>query len=226
MKIAICGTGPTLDQAPWDDESYEIWGLAHRYHHYKRSDVLFEVHKRDNWKDPEWKEYLEWLDNPDRGVDVFSIWNKDYPECSYLDVDYLSSCIMGRNYFASTFSYILCHAILEGATEIGLYGIDMTLDSEYAYQRPNAEYLIGIAQGKGIKITIAKGSALLNAPYTYGDGKPMNNPLIAKYEERLVSCKDEIKRVSCELDQLTGAEHEIEEMIKSLRAVERGALQE
>lgn len=225
MKIAICGTEPiTLSQAPFSDPTWQIWGMAHRRNHYKRSDVLFEMHRRDNWVDnPEFEGYLEWLDDEDRAVEVWTRWYNDYPQCEeYLIEEAID--LMGREYFTSSFSYILAAAIGMNPEEIGIYGMHLTADDEYSYQKPNAEYLIGLAQGKGIKITIAKGSALLNSHYVYGDGKPMTNPLTAQYEERLASLHEEIKRVSCELDQLTGAEHEVQEIIKSLKDVDRGAL--
>jgi len=32
-----------------------------------------------------------------------------------------------------------------------VYGVDMKADDEYGYQKPNMEYLIGLARGKGIQ---------------------------------------------------------------------------
>jgi hypothetical protein len=231
MKIAICGTEEhTLDQCPWDDKSWKIWGLAHRRNHYKRSDVLFEMHHRTTWKEnPEFEGYLEWLDEEDRGVNVYTRWPDEYPACKHFLLENAIK-LMGREYFASSFSYILAMAIMDGATEIALYGIGLTAEDEYQYQRPNAEYLLGLAQGMGIKITIAKGSALLNLPYVYGDGKPMTSPLIGQYEARLESIQLASFKLKSDhlrdLSQLEGAEHEIIEILKSLKDVDRGALQD
>tara|TARA_R110000772_G_C13310276_1_gene440199 strand:- start:37721 stop:38392 length:672 start_codon:yes stop_codon:yes gene_type:complete len=223
MKICIVGTGPTYEQAPWDDPSWKIWCMAHRLNHFKRIDVGFEMHKHADLVELG-VDYLDWLDAPT--IPVYTRWPSNYPACKPYPLEDAIK-LMGREYFTSSFSYMICKAILDGAKEIGLYGIDLSADDEYSYQRPGAEYLIGLAQGKGIKITIAKGSALLNAPFVYGDGQPMtSNPLMVMYEKRLASCKGEIKRVSCELDQLTGAEHELQEFIKTLKDVERGALKE
>jgi len=53
-----------------------------------------------------------------------------------------------------------------------LYGVDMAQDSvletEYSYQRPSCEYLLGIAVGRGIKVETAPGSDLLKADRLYG----------------------------------------------------------
>lgn len=51
-------------------------------------------------------------------------------------------------------------AIHEGAEEIGLWGVDMKDGEEYAYQRPNMEYLIGLAEGNGIGVFIHPDSSL------------------------------------------------------------------
>src|SRR5262249_39021769 len=53
----------------------------------------------------------------------------------------------------------------------GLWGIDMIDGEEYAYQKGACEYLIGHAEGRGIKVTIAKDSPLCRTPrmYAYQD---------------------------------------------------------
>lgn len=58
------------------------------------------------------------------------------------------------SYYNSSIAYMIALAIAEGAKEISLFGVDMDDHSEYAYQRANCEYLIGMARGKGIKVTI------------------------------------------------------------------------
>ena len=67
---------------------------------------------------------------------------------------------IGAYYFNSSIAYPFALAIHEGAEEIGLWGVDMDAGEEYAYQRPNMEYLIGIARGKGIKVHIPDESPL------------------------------------------------------------------
>lgn len=223
MKVAIVGTHKeTLAQTPWDDKSWQIWGMAHRRNHYERYDQLFEMHRRSNWEDnPEFEGFLEYLDTTKEIV--ITKWQADYPNLLSYPLKKAIRLMGGREYFTSSFSYILAKAILYGAKEIGIYGINLTAEDEYIYQKPGAEFLLGIAVGRGIKVTVAKGAAILNAPFTYGDGKPMTHPLTAQYEERLASCQDEINRVNITLDQLTGAEHEMQEILKELKSIDRGA---
>lgn len=82
--------------------------------------------------------------------------------------------VIGCDYFQSSIAYAMALAITEVTTsrevldgtiipsfcEISLYGVDVSPDEEWAYQRANIEYLIGIARGIGIKVTIPESSAL------------------------------------------------------------------
>ena len=59
------------------------------------------------------------------------------------------SAVVG-DYFNSSIAYMLGLAIVEKVDRIGIWGVDLNCDDEFAYQRPNAEYLIGFARGRGI----------------------------------------------------------------------------
>jgi len=74
-------------------------------------------------------------------------------------------------YLESSIAYMLAQAVLEKVGRVGIWGVDLHCESEYAYQRPNLEYLIGLARGKGVKVYIPPQSALLThqhgVPYGY-----------------------------------------------------------
>lgn len=76
------------------------------------------------------------------------------------------------DYFNSSISYLLALAIHEGATEIGIWGVDMSAGEEYGYQKPNCEYLIGLARGKGIPVYIPEVSPLCKFN---GEGIPLGD---------------------------------------------------
>jgi hypothetical protein len=67
----------------------------------------------------------------------------------------------GTPYLESSIAYMVALAMLERVDRIGIWGVDLHCDSEYAYQRPNLEYLIGMARGMGIKVFVPPQSALL-----------------------------------------------------------------
>ena len=72
------------------------------------------------------------------------------------------------DYFTNSISYMLALAIYEKVDEIHLYGIDMALQHESAWERPSIEYFLGIAWGRGIKVVIPKESDLLKCLGLYG----------------------------------------------------------
>jgi hypothetical protein len=60
-------------------------------------------------------------------------------------------------------------AILEGADEIAIYGIEMAVDNhEYFKQRPEMYAWIAYAKAKGIKVTIPPESSLFEGGYVEG----------------------------------------------------------
>lgn len=70
------------------------------------------------------------------------------------------------DYFTAGLSYALALAIYQGATEIDIWGC--TGDLEYEYQRPSAEFWMGVAIGRGIPIVIRDESQLLKIDKLYG----------------------------------------------------------
>jgi hypothetical protein len=52
--------------------------------------------------------------------------------------------------------------------ELFVAGIDLLGDDEYTFQREGCGHLIGIAEGRGIKVTIPEKASLLKAGYMYG----------------------------------------------------------
>ncbi len=88
----------------------------------------------------------------------------------------------GTPYLESSIAYMMAMAILElkSGDKIGIWGVDLHCDSEYAYQRPNLEYLIGLARGRGIKVIVPPQSALLShqsgVPYGYWSTTEADKP--------------------------------------------------
>jgi len=70
-----------------------------------------------------------------------------------------------RNYFTSSFAYIFGLVCLMGYPRVELYGFEMGAETEFHYQRANAEYLMGIAQGRGMDLYIPRQSTLLTGPF-------------------------------------------------------------
>src|SRR3990167_4971493 len=78
----------------------------------------------------------------------------------------IKECIkeFGLPYLNNTISYMIAHALLSGAKEIDIYGVNQASSGEYFYEKASVEYWLGIANGRGVKITIngAKSELLSN----------------------------------------------------------------
>ncbi len=166
-RIAIVGFSSTSRHlAPWHDPSFELWGMNQAYEHFqRRPDRWFELHTSENQPDPSVPTYLDDLRTLDCPVymledDASVPTSVKYPLERVLKI--------GPKYFTSTAAYMVALAILEGVSEIACYGIDCTVGTEYEYQKPCLEWWLGVALGRGIKVTIPEASALLKAPYLYG----------------------------------------------------------
>ncbi len=159
MDVAIVGQSPTThDQVPMD---WEIWGMPWDEGFWVHCDRLFEMHELSLIeKHPEVrpKGYIDRL----KSIEVPLYMQEAYfPNVTKYPID---------GYLNSSIAYMLALAIHEDADKIGLWGVDMRADEEYFYQRPNIEYLLGLAVGQDIEIVIPDESPILkfNGNINYG----------------------------------------------------------
>jgi len=180
MQVAIVGLAPsTHDQAPFEDPDWETWGLPWDEDMWPYLDRLFEIHPlellrhHDARRPPGYEDRLKSLDSLLYMQKAYS----EIPNALEYPVKRVSD-YLGVDYFNSSISYIMALAMAEGAEKIGIWGVDMvdletdipSYLSEFAYQRPNMEYLIGFARGKGIDVYIPPESPLVRF---HGEGIPL-----------------------------------------------------
>lgn len=156
LKIALVGLSPTThDFAPFFDTEWECWGLPWDEGYWLHYDRLFEMHDLRLLESDQCKRRPGYIDRL-KTVDVPLFMQQAYfPSALAYPLD-----IAPRGYYNSSISYAMAMAIHEKPVEIAVYGVDMDAKDEYAYQRPNMEYLIGYAEGKGIKVSIPEMSPL------------------------------------------------------------------
>jgi len=70
--------------------------------------------------------------------------------------------------FPSSISWMLAYALFLGYDDIELHGVDMMGVSEYAGQRDHLFYLIGVARGRGVKITMQAYAGVYLSKEVYG----------------------------------------------------------
>ena len=167
-KIGLLGCHRSIVGAPFEDPSWELWAhtAVWRTRHMRRApDRYFELHPRE-WIDAEggWKKgyYVEWLQRCRIPIFMQEAY-RDIPTA----IQYPKDRILAefRRYFTSQTAWMIALALTEGVTHIGLWGISYEHYTEYATQRAGAEYWLGVAEGRGVKIVIPSDTALLRTPW-------------------------------------------------------------
>lgn len=230
-KICIIGfSQASRDLAP-DTDDYEYWGMNHLYPYVDRPwSLWFEMHSRAYMQQhlAHWDEYDAWLQQPDAPHIMMQDAYPVYPSSVRMPIESMNDAAFhayNRSpYYASTVAYAIAYAIWlhrTGPTAVhtlAVYGIDMVKDTEYEYQRPNCEYLLGLATGLGIRVEVPTQSALLQSPWLYG------------YQEVPIHLFSGLEREG--VDRIKGLTHEVEQRRRALDNARaeyhtyRGALQE
>lgn len=183
-RIAIIGTAPTWRDAPWDDPTIEFWCL-NDFHllNPPRADVWFDLHPLDKMffrgagKKIQGHDvpagfflrpagHLEWLRKQQIPVYVQDAAALGSPSARTFPREAIVKRF-GPN-FASSPAWMVALAMMEGATEIYIYGIHLATEWEYQKQKPNLTFLMGIAAGLGIALHLPKGCPLLAESHQYG----------------------------------------------------------
>lgn len=210
-KLAIVGyASSTRDLAPFDDPEYDIAGLNQIYRFLPREDVHFDIHV--NWEEGnvEGTDHRGWLTQC--GIPVVM----SHPDWSIpTAVQYpLDACIqLAGDYFTSTIAFMVAWAIHQGYKEVGLYGIDLIVGTEYEHQKACCEFWLGVAHGRGMTVRIPPQSALLKHSHRYGYQKePAWAPVtMSDYESRIKALTSERDKALGKLYTVDGALHEVQQ---------------
>lgn len=184
VKVAIVGLSGDGSNVPWDDPSWEVWGLngAHlrdglfrRPDGTLRADAWFQLHPPGCLDACE----IDWMDLLDGGrigscvptyvlPDHLAHWQERYPRADALGMllPYpladIRSAFQG-GWFANTFCLEVALALHRGATDIALYGTDCCgYGRELAVERPALAFWMGVVA--------ASGTTLTNGCATFGYG--------------------------------------------------------
>lgn len=172
-KVAIVAKAGTSANAPWHDETWEIWGMPWISH--PRISRFYEPHSFHAWEEagPESvAEYHKWREKYYRQHPHIPLYvmhddlskfpgARAYPIREVLDM-------LPQKYLENTVAYMIAHAIQEGVDEIGLWGVHHAFSQEHTLQRPSITYLVGFAEGRGIKVSVAPGSPLFMSMWIQG----------------------------------------------------------
>lgn len=172
--VALLGFAPSRHEAENLSPDIEVWSCNHAWQYFDRLDAVIEIHLLEYIQQEAYYAnheiaipHMAWLHSPHD----FSIYMVDeYPDCPAA-VRYPIEGVLAmapRRYFSSSFAYMIALAIYQGFERIEIYGFDMASNTEWFYQRPNSEWWIGYAEGRGIDVYIGKFSPLCKAKALYG----------------------------------------------------------
>lgn len=201
-KFIIVGfASSTRMDAPYDDPDAFIVGLNQLYRHIPRADMWCEIHHREMFlrDQVEGTNYLGWLARSPIPV-LMSTRQPDVPSAIQFPFEAIlrefsspeelapvpgcAACRENRftcrahklkaDYFTSSIAYLIAYAIWAGFPHIGIYGVDLVVGEEYTYQKPCAEWWLGIARGRGVTVEIPAASALCKSAFRYGAEEPQS----------------------------------------------------
>jgi len=220
LKVALVGTCPSSRMlAPYDDQSWEIWACSpdNAYGRLPRVTKWFEIHGDLTWPESdEWgaSKYVGWLN--EQQFPIYAIDQSVIKKALTFPKDELLRKF-GHFFFTSTFSWAFAHALTKGAEVIGLYGIDMSVASEYAHQRPGLQHFIWLASQAGVEVVAPDESDILQPPalYGYSDATPMGRKLAVRERElqaKVNSLKRTEEQARIDMAFLEGALEDIDYM--------------
>lgn len=213
-KIAIIGFTDSRNEAPWADPSFEKWTCNNLHAHLRPDqpwDRLYDLHDyKTIASDKPHEQFLRTTDKP------VVVWQPrpEWPTAAAFPKDQALEAF-GR-YFNNSISWMIAAALLEGVTELHIYGVDMAQggdangNGEYARQRPSCEWMVGMAQGRGVKIFIPPTSDLLKVSALYGleDDSPLYVKLSQREKElagRQAQLQNQLNQGQIQLAQIMGA---------------------
>ena len=171
-KVAIVGFGTTGILAPFGEEGWELWSL-------NDPQVRTGVPPREaftRWFQLHPPRYLK--KHYKRGMeDLFYHWGEktgirlymdrhydEYPDSEPYPKEQIDRMVPHGWFHASSFDWMLALAIHEGFEEIALYGCNFYLfpimNREPMSGLPCLSYWCGVAEGRGIKVTVHDGGHL------------------------------------------------------------------
>ncbi len=179
-------------------------GRAHRVRptscqrHGKRVDAFFELHLWEPdkpWFPKAYREYLASLTCP-----VFMVEKRpEVPKSHALPKEDLLR-EFGAFAFASTISWMQALAMKAEADIIGLWGVDMSHQSEWEFQRTACQVLIHEARKRGIFVHVPPESDLLLPTPLYGFRE--HTHIHRKLDKRRDELDGHIKRIEAEMQSM------------------------
>jgi hypothetical protein len=168
-KVVIYGAGLGRSEAPLDDPSWIVWALnvippLDRLGRV-RSDCWWDIHQRRAQSADD----LRWI----ASCPVPILVPDDLLDASPNAVRYPIERVkrdVADGPFACTFAYQIAYALLEGFTDIGLYGVELAYGTmrERTVEYASVSWWMGYAEAKGVTFHLPARSRLGTHRFLYG----------------------------------------------------------
>jgi len=187
--VAIVGSAwTTRGWAPYGEEGVEVWCFneMHGQTGIGKPTRWFQMHPRSSWDKEHRFRHREWLQSEHDFPIYMQQKYDDIPNVVRYPLREIQDKLLNRVWkgeeklkriFSSSFVYGIALALYEGNFDrIELFGIEMLLDGEYAYQRESMSFWVGKADGMGVEVWMPEQCHLFELPlYAYdeirhGDG--------------------------------------------------------
>ncbi len=229
-RIAVVGfCNDSREWVPYEDQQLVVAGLNRGYIFQQRADAWFDMHGPAIYLNAQRRpgNHLGWLQQfpgpvyshrPIEGVPN----SVEYPleavaqtiagNVYRVNAKGVQKSAADEPYLTSSIAQEIALAIHEGYKEIQLFGIDLNTDSEYAWQKPGVEYMLGVAAGRGIKVVLPDNCPLLKGAiygrgYLAPEGERMS---MEQLENRAKALEKERAQVTQQLHEMVGAKRELE----------------
>ena len=215
-KVALVGFTKSREDAPYDDPEWTVAGCNNLWRQpgmedlWPKCDAWYDLHPLRSIQEDE--AHVEWLTQGHMPCFVLPEarqpeWPQaqDFPWSTILEWTKAHG-LAGERYFTNSVSWMFAHAhmLLEAngfdqgrGGEIGAWGIDMAVNSEYQSQRPSCEYFLGFAEGCGIKVTVSERSDLLKTATLYSIED--SSHIVAKMRDREAELSENLKKAQDEI---------------------------
>lgn len=224
MHVTIIGgANKTKDLAVYSEE---VWVLGTHMDNHPEEKVtrIFEIHT-DLSSMPEG--YRQWL--VDKKIPLYV--TEGFPiEADHIVIYPIEKALnLVGGHITSSIAYMMALAILEGATKISIYGVDMDIDDgEYFRQRPGLYALRGYAIARGIEVEAPLSPLFIEAlypqlsmgidPYTQKQFKHM----AALHQQKINEAKQNINELNRIIDTHYGCVQVYERLSKIARTTDAG----
>jgi hypothetical protein len=252
-KFACVGfASSTKDLAPFADPSWAIIGMNQLNRHIPRADAWFEIHRDWNTALVPGTDHAGWLAAcgipvlmTDRVPSIPTSVRYPVEELSKDTGDYFTSTVAYMiayftrhidrlvearlretppNGLATAWDVAQLSRTIYAEHVLGLFGIDLVVGEEYSWQKPCAEFHLGLALARGITVLIPPQSALLKQRYRYGyEMEPQDLIKDSDLAKRETYLRGEHQKASEQAVMLAGALQEIAQFREFRVLRERGA---